>query len=64
MIIEGLSQEIDELADSYLSSVKELSGEKRKEKLTKIQSLFNRGKEYGDDKVQLAMQTYEMVSEY
>ena len=30
--------------------------------MDKIQKLFNKAKEYGDDKVQLAIQTYELVS--
>jgi len=38
-----------------------MSGEMRKEHLGKIEKLFSKSKEYGDDKVQLAMQTYEMV---
>jgi hypothetical protein len=29
--------------------------------MEKIQKLFNKAKEYGDDKVQLAIQTYELV---
>lgn len=55
-------KEIDSRAEDYLNNVATMSGELRKEQLDKIQSLFNKSKEYGDDKVQLAMQTYEMVS--
>ena len=29
--------------------------------MSKIQKMFNRAKEYSDDKVQLAIQTYELV---
>lgn len=36
--------------------------EERVEHLRKIQSAYSKCKEYSDDKVQLAMQTYEMVS--
>ena len=57
----GLLKEIDDMAEDYLNNVRMMSGEKRKEHLGKIQSLFNKSKEFGDDKVQLAMQTYEMV---
>jgi len=32
--------------------------------LKKIENAFVKSREYGDDKVQLAMQTYEMVSKY
>ena len=44
------------------STVKTLSSDQRVEHLQKIQSAYNKCKEYSDDKVQLAMQTYEMVS--
>lgn len=54
--------EIDILAAEYISTVKTLSSEQRVEHLQKIQSAYNKCKEYSDDKVQLAMQTYEMVS--
>lgn len=35
--------------------------DKRKVQLDAIKKLFIKSREYGDDKVQLAMQTYEMV---
>jgi len=57
-----LLKEIDSMAEDYLNNVGTMSGESRKEHLDKIQTLFNKSKEFGDDKVQLAMQTYEMVS--
>lgn len=38
-----------------------LSAEQRVAHLQRIQSAYSRCKEYSDDKVQLAMQTYEMV---
>ena len=33
----------------------------RKEYFAKIENAFQKSREYGDDKVQLAVQTYEMV---
>ena len=42
--------------------MKTLSPEKRVDRLNKINSAFAKSREFGDDKVQLAMQTYEMVS--
>ena len=36
--------------------------EDRKGRMDKITKLFSKSREYGDDKVQLAMQTYETVS--
>lgn len=54
--------EIDRLAAEYIESVKNMSAEQRVEHLRRIQSAYGKCKEYSDDKVQLAMQTYEMVS--
>lgn len=59
---QALMRNIDRLADEYLRNVKTLQPEKKKEQMINIQSLFNKAKEYGDDKVQLAIQTYELVS--
>jgi len=59
----ALLKEIDTLAEDYLNNVRTMTGEMRKEHLGKIEKLFSKSKEYGDDKVQLAMQTYEMVKE-
>lgn len=53
--------EIDSLAAEYIESVKNMLPEERVEHLKKIQSAYSKCKEYSDDKVQLAMQTYEMV---
>ncbi|XP_043499601.1 inhibitor of growth protein 5 [Polistes fuscatus] len=61
---QGLMKEIDKLADDYLKNIKKESTEKQKEQLSHIQSLFNKAKEYGDDKVQLAIQTYELVDKH
>lgn len=61
---QGLMKDIDKLADDYLKNMKKESMEKKKEQLGHIQSLFNKAKEYGDDKVQLAIQTYELVDKH
>lgn len=58
---QALMRNIDRLADEYLRNVKTLPPDKKKEQMSNIQSLFNKAKEYGDDKVQLAIQTYELV---
>lgn len=50
-----------QISDDYLNTVKGLSPEKRSEQMSKIQKMFNRAKEFSDDKVQLAIQTYELV---
>lgn len=53
--------EIDKLAAEYIANVRNLPSEQRVEHLEKIQTAYSKCKEYSDDKVQLAMQTYEMV---
>ena len=53
---------IDRMADDYTRDVYKMPREKRGEMVKKIETLFEKSREYGDDKVQLAMQTYEMVS--
>lgn len=56
--------EIEKLAEEYIATVKNLASEQRVEHLQKIQNAYSKCKEFSDDKVQLAMQTYEMVSLY
>ncbi|GAB0193355.1 D-2-hydroxyglutarate dehydrogenase, mitochondrial [Grus japonensis] len=61
---EDKKAEIDGLAAEYIESVKNMLPEERVEHLKKIQSAYSKCKEYSDDKVQLAMQTYEMVDKH
>jgi hypothetical protein len=65
---QSLMKSIDEKANEYLlalSNPKEtMPDDLRREKLKTIQDLFNKAKEYGDDKVQLAIQTYELVDKH
>ncbi|XP_052820948.1 inhibitor of growth protein 4-like isoform X3 [Mya arenaria] len=61
---QELMNEIDDKAEGYLSSVRTMSPEKRTDLLTALQKLFSKSREFGDDKVQLAMQTYEMVDKH
>lgn len=44
-----------------MSSARSLSSEEKLALLRQIQEAYGKCKEFGDDKVQLAMQTYEMV---
>ena len=60
--ILGLEEEIKSLLSSYEKEVKKLSEADRKANLCLIQEKFDKMKEYSDDKVQLAVQMYEMVS--
>uniref|UniRef100_A0A673ST92 Inhibitor of growth protein N-terminal histone-binding domain-containing protein n=1 Tax=Suricata suricatta TaxID=37032 RepID=A0A673ST92_SURSU len=64
ILLSDKKAEIDILAAEYISTVKTLSPDQRVEHLQKIQSAYSKCKEYSDDKVQLAMQTYEMVDKH
>jgi len=59
---QSIMKEIDSLAEDYLKVISQSSTEKRKDQMEKVQKHFNKAKEYGDDKVQLAIQTYELVN--
>ncbi|CAI8048012.1 Inhibitor of growth protein 5 [Geodia barretti] len=61
---QDLLKEIDVNSADYKAKVKDLSKEERKERLTKIQETFQKAREYSDDKVQIAMQMYEMVDKH
>lgn len=60
----GLMRTIDLMADELLPNIPKMDEETKKEKVGTIQGLFNKAKEYGDDKVQLAIQTYELVDKH
>ena len=57
-----LLDDIDKLCEEYVSKVRDLPPIERKDFFSKIENAFQKSREYGDDKVQLAVQTYEMVS--
>ncbi|KAG4072712.1 hypothetical protein HA402_001824 [Bradysia odoriphaga] len=65
---QNLMQSIDEKANDFMETLikdrDSIPEEVRKEKLKSIQDSFNLAKEYGDDKVQLAIQTYELVDKH
>ncbi|MBV99912.1 Inhibitor of growth protein 4, partial [Eschrichtius robustus] len=61
---EDLKAEIDKLATEYMSSARSLSSEEKLALLRQIQEAYGKCKGFGDDKVQLAMQTYEMVDKH
>lgn len=50
------------MSEDYMANVRSMDAAKRTLHLKKIENAFVKSREYGDDKVQLAMQTYEMVS--
>jgi len=53
--------QIDGASDEYLRKVRDLSPGKRKAEMEKIQQMFKKAKELSDDKVNIAVQTYELV---
>lgn len=61
---QAVMRNIDLMADDFMSNLKSMSSEKKKEKMSEIQQQYNKAKEYGDDKVQLAIQTYELVDKH
>ena len=61
MPVVDLLKEIDDVADKYTETVRNLTPVEKTEKLKKMEESFAKAKELSDDKVQLAMQTYEMV---
>ncbi|KAM4635950.1 LOW QUALITY PROTEIN: inhibitor of growth protein 4 [Discoglossus pictus] len=61
---EDLKCHIDRLSCQYMSSARSLSSEEKLLLLRQVQEAYGKSKEYGDDKVQLAMQTYEMVDKH
>lgn len=56
--------QIDGSSDEYLRKVRDLSPSKRKVEMEKIQKMFKKAKEISDDKVQIAIQTYELVDKH
>jgi len=61
---KGIMVDIDSASDEYLRKVRDLSPGKRKAEMEKIQKMFKQSKEFADDKVQLAIQTYELVDKH
>lgn len=65
---QNLMKQIDDksmdVMKSATSAKEGLSEEDKKVKLNNIQELFTKAKAYGDDKVQLAIQTYELVDKH
>jgi len=60
----NILRDVDAASDEYLRRVKELSSDDRKVEMEKIQRMFKKAKEFGDEKVSIAIQTYEMVDKH
>jgi hypothetical protein len=47
--------DVDYASDDYLRKVRELNPGKRKEEMEKIQKMFKKAKEHGEDKVNIKL---------
>jgi inhibitor of growth protein 5 len=63
-LLLDIKSEIEESSRDYVNSVSRLGKEERSKSLNKIQEMFKKATENSDNKVQIAMQMYEMVSLY
>ena len=61
---KSILQEVDGASDEYLRKVRELGPDQRRKEMEKIQKMFHRAKQNGDDKVSIAIQTYELVDKH
>merc|ERR1711983_35782 len=61
---KGLLNQIDSSSDEYLQKARDLSASERSAEMEKIQKMFRKAKEHGDEKVSIAIQTYEMVDKH
>ena len=61
---KDILQKVDAASDDYLRKVCELNPDKRRQEMEKIQKMFKEAKTYGDEKVKIAIQTYEMVDKH
>ncbi|XP_075150184.1 inhibitor of growth protein 5 isoform X2 [Haematobia irritans] len=59
--MKSIDSHAKEFMRKLADSSSQMTEEERKERLADIQQLFIKAKEYSDDKVQLAIQTYELV---
>lgn len=57
-------KEIEKIAEIFLRNVRTMNIERRLAHLNSINSQYNKSLGFGDEKVQLAMQTYEMVDKH
>lgn len=63
-VMQSIDTKSVDLMKKTLNVKENLSDDEKKVKLKDIQELYTKAKEYGDDKVQLAIQTYELVDKH
>ena len=61
-LVIDIKTEIEQSSLEYTNDVAHLSKEERSKSLNRIQEMFKKATENSDNKVQIAMQMYEMVS--
>lgn len=62
---QAIIKNIDEESKALMTEILEnKNGANRKKKVSQINEMFSKAREYGDDKVQLAIQTYELVDKH
>merc|ERR1719507_97144 len=64
MMNKEIMVQIDGTSDDYLRKVRDLSPTKRKAEMEKIQHMFKKAKELSDEKVNIAVATYEMIDKH
>jgi len=61
---QDLLTKIDEDAKDYMDQANEFSSDEKNQRIGDINKSFTKCKEYGDDKLSLAMQTYDMIDKH
>ncbi|KAK2716870.1 hypothetical protein QYM36_007125 [Artemia franciscana] len=61
---QSMLRDIDEMSNEFIKNSLNVPGDKKKETIEKIQKQYGKARELGDDKVQLAIQTYELVDKH
>lgn len=64
VLMKQIDEKASDMMKSTVNSKENLTEDEKKSRLKQIQELFTKAKEYGDDKVQLAIQTYELVDKH
>ncbi|XP_074605660.1 inhibitor of growth protein 5 isoform X1 [Brevipalpus obovatus] len=61
---QDLVRKINSESENYMESAHGLNSKEKSGKFKEIRSMFGKAKELSDDKVQLSMQTYEMIDKH
>lgn len=61
---QELVREINGQSENYMETAHQLTSEEKGGKFREIRNMFGKARELSDDKVQLSMQTYEMIDKH